>query len=188
MRNPGYTTHGNARKTNNIAFLDLTCPVRQFSGLTASTKTRWRCSGLALIRGYIRHIWGHWTRHPKLGAAQELQNFRELSVNVLKIKSGRSLCNKRKISARSSGTTPASRRLRRWSRGALLSWQVRARQGAGMEYDKNKMDEVVMALLYLTMFDDKPGRRAWKSHDWDTLDRLHEKGTSRTRRARRNRW
>ncbi len=128
MRNPGYTTHGNARKTNNIAFLDLTCPVRQFSGLTASTKTRWRCSGLALIRGYIRHIWGHWTRHPKLGAAQELQNFRELSVNVLKIKSGRSLCNKRKISARSSGTTPVSRRLRRESRGALLSWQVRARQ------------------------------------------------------------
>ena len=57
-----------------------------------------------------------------------------------------------------------------------------------MEYDKNKMDEVVLALLYLTMFDDKPGRRAWKSHDWDALDRLHEKGTSRTRRARRNRW
>ena len=45
-----------------------------------------------------------------------------------------------------------------------------------MEYDKNKMDEVVLALLYLTMFDDKLGRRAWKSHDWDALDRLHEKG------------
>ncbi len=45
-----------------------------------------------------------------------------------------------------------------------------------MEYDKNKVDEVVLALLYLTMFDDKPGRRAWKSHDWDALDRLHEKG------------
>jgi hypothetical protein len=37
-----------------------------------------------------------------LGAAQELQNFRELPVNVLKIKSDRDLCNKRKISARSS--------------------------------------------------------------------------------------
>lgn len=45
-----------------------------------------------------------------------------------------------------------------------------------MEYDKDKVDEVVLALLYLTMFDDKAGRRAWKSHDWDAMDRLHEKG------------
>jgi hypothetical protein len=45
-----------------------------------------------------------------------------------------------------------------------------------MEYDKEKVDEVVLALLYLTMFEDKPGRRAWKSHDWDAMDRLHEKG------------
>jgi hypothetical protein len=29
-----------------------------------------------------------------------------------------------------------------------------------MEYDKDKVDETVLALLYLTMFDDKPGRRA----------------------------
>ncbi len=45
-----------------------------------------------------------------------------------------------------------------------------------MEYDEDKVDEAVLALLYLTMFDDKPGHRAWKSHDWDALDRLHEKG------------
>ena len=45
-----------------------------------------------------------------------------------------------------------------------------------MEYNKDKVDEMVLALLYLTMFDDKPGSRAWKSHDWDALDRLHEKG------------
>lgn len=45
-----------------------------------------------------------------------------------------------------------------------------------MEYDKDKVDEMVLALLCLTMFDDKLGRRAWKSHDWDALDRLHEKG------------
>jgi len=45
-----------------------------------------------------------------------------------------------------------------------------------MEYDKDKVDEVVLALLYLTMLDDKPGWRAWKSHDWDAMDRLHEKG------------
>ncbi len=45
-----------------------------------------------------------------------------------------------------------------------------------MEYDTDKVDEAVLALLYLTMFEDKPGWRAWKSHDWDALDRLHEKG------------
>ncbi len=41
-----------------------------------------------------------------------------------------------------------------------------------MEYDKDKVDEMVLALLYLTL--DANGR-AWKSHDWDALDRLHEK-------------
>jgi hypothetical protein len=45
-----------------------------------------------------------------------------------------------------------------------------------MEYDKDKVDDGVPALLYLTMFDDKPSRRAWKSHDGDAMDRLHEKG------------
>lgn len=45
-----------------------------------------------------------------------------------------------------------------------------------MEYDKDKVDEAVLALLYLTMFEDKPGWRAWKSYDWDALNRLHEKG------------
>jgi Domain of unknown function (DUF6429) len=46
-----------------------------------------------------------------------------------------------------------------------------------MEYDKNKVDEMVLALLYLTMFDeDEYGARAWKSHDWDAMERLHAKG------------
>jgi hypothetical protein len=44
------------------------------------------------------------------------------------------------------------------------------------EYDEDKIDEMVLALLYLTMFEDKPGYRAWKGHDWDSLDRLHAKG------------
>jgi len=40
-----------------------------------------------------------------------------------------------------------------------------------MEYDKDKVDEMVLALLYLTMFDeDEYGARAWKSHDWDAMD------------------
>ena len=42
-----------------------------------------------------------------------------------------------------------------------------------MEIDTDKIDEAVLALLYLTLHD---GLRAWKGHDWDALDRLHSKG------------
>ena len=45
-----------------------------------------------------------------------------------------------------------------------------------MEYDKDKVDEMVLALLSLTMFREGSGWRAWKGHDWDAMDRLHEKG------------
>lgn len=45
-----------------------------------------------------------------------------------------------------------------------------------MEIDEEKVDEAVLALLYLTTFKDKPGWRAWKGHSWDVLDRLHRKG------------
>ena len=45
-----------------------------------------------------------------------------------------------------------------------------------MEIDEEKVDEAVLALLYLATFKDKPRWRAWKGHDWDALDRLHEKG------------
>jgi len=44
-----------------------------------------------------------------------------------------------------------------------------------MDYDKNKVDEMVLALLHLTSFHSAGSVRAWKSHDWDTLDRLFEK-------------
>ena len=43
-----------------------------------------------------------------------------------------------------------------------------------MEYDKDKVDEMVLALLYLTTHDQ--GARAWKGMDWDAMDRLHDKG------------
>ena len=42
-----------------------------------------------------------------------------------------------------------------------------------MEIDTDRIDEAVLALLYLTLHD---GFRAWKGHDWDALDRLHRKG------------
>jgi Domain of unknown function (DUF6429) len=46
-----------------------------------------------------------------------------------------------------------------------------------MDYHPDKVDEMVLALLWLTAFDvDEWGARAWKSHDWDALDRLHAKG------------
>jgi hypothetical protein len=45
-----------------------------------------------------------------------------------------------------------------------------------MEYDTDKVDEMVLALLYLTMFNNKHESRAWKTHDWDAMDRLHQKG------------
>jgi hypothetical protein len=45
-----------------------------------------------------------------------------------------------------------------------------------MEYDKDKVDEMILALLYLTTFKDGITSRAWKGLDWDSLDRLHEKG------------
>ena len=45
-----------------------------------------------------------------------------------------------------------------------------------MDYDEEKIDEMVLALLYLTTFRDKLEVRAWKGLDWDSLNRLHEKG------------
>ena len=42
-----------------------------------------------------------------------------------------------------------------------------------LDYDREKVDETVLALFWLTLHDD---RRAWKGHDWDALGRLHAKG------------
>jgi hypothetical protein len=62
---------------------------------------------------------------------------------------------------------------------SLREWQITLRssaQPAGrsrMEFDADKIDDATLALLYLTLHD---GTRAWKGHDWDTLDRLHDKG------------
>jgi hypothetical protein len=45
-----------------------------------------------------------------------------------------------------------------------------------MEINEEKIDEVVLALLYLNFHGDRNAVRAWKSFDWDAMDRLHEKG------------
>ena len=42
-----------------------------------------------------------------------------------------------------------------------------------MELDLEKIDRAVLALLHLGIHDDV---RAWKSFDWDAMDRLHKKG------------
>ena len=43
-------------------------------------------------------------------------------------------------------------------------------------FDKDKVDDATLALLWLTVHRDNFGPRAWKGFDWDTLDRLHAKG------------
>jgi len=47
-----------------------------------------------------------------------------------------------------------------------------------MDFDNDKIDEFTLALLFLVTHDrhDGFGARAWKGFDWDTLNRLHEKG------------
>ena len=42
-----------------------------------------------------------------------------------------------------------------------------------MALDTDKIDDAVLALLFLTRHDQW---RAWKGFDWDALSRLHRKG------------
>ena len=43
-----------------------------------------------------------------------------------------------------------------------------------MELDETKIDEAVLALLFLTL--DRKTHRAWKNLNFDAMDRLYEKG------------
>jgi hypothetical protein len=47
-----------------------------------------------------------------------------------------------------------------------------------MKYDEDKIDEYTLALLYLVVHErhERMGARAWKGFDWETLNRLHDKG------------
>jgi hypothetical protein len=42
-----------------------------------------------------------------------------------------------------------------------------------MDINSGKIDNAVLALLYLGLHD---GYRAWKGFDWDAMQRLYEKG------------
>ena len=42
-----------------------------------------------------------------------------------------------------------------------------------MNLDNDKIDQAVLALLYLGLHETN---RAWKGFDWDAMDRLHQKG------------
>jgi hypothetical protein len=42
-----------------------------------------------------------------------------------------------------------------------------------VELDESKVDDAILALLYLGLHD---GSRAWKGFDWDAMDRLHQAG------------
>jgi uncharacterized protein DUF6429 len=44
-----------------------------------------------------------------------------------------------------------------------------------IEYDSDKVDEVTLALLWLTHFSDSGTTRSWKGYDWDAMDRLYER-------------
>ncbi len=59
-----------------------------------------------------------------------------------------------------------------------------------MDYNSDKVDDMVLALLHLAIWEqDSEGARAWKSHDWDALDRLHAKGyISDPRRKAKSVW
>lgn len=46
-----------------------------------------------------------------------------------------------------------------------------------MKYNTEKVDEAVLALLYLAIHEPSEyGARVWKGHDWAALARLHEQG------------
>ena len=45
---------------------------------------------------------------------------------------------------------------------------------------QNRIDDAVLALLYLGIHDHDPvtGARTWKSFNWDAMNRLHEIGAT----------
>ncbi|MEX2556333.1 MAG: DUF6429 family protein [Actinomycetota bacterium] len=44
------------------------------------------------------------------------------------------------------------------------------------DFDTEKVDAAVLALLFLNSFQDQGVTRAWKGFDWDSMNRLHDRG------------
>ena len=45
-----------------------------------------------------------------------------------------------------------------------------------MDYDESKVDEMTLALMFLTSFSEHGITRSWKGYDWDAMGRLHAAG------------
>jgi len=42
--------------------------------------------------------------------------------------------------------------------------------------DWDKVDDLTLALMHLTRFEEQGAIRSWKGYSWDVLNRLHERG------------
>ena len=82
--------------------------------------------------------------------------------------------NLQRKGAPASGYQTWMQRLVRHSKSIQAIENVVSRwHNKAMNYDKDKVDEMVLALLFLTLHH---GGRSWKGQDWEALVRLHKKG------------
>jgi hypothetical protein len=58
----------------------------------------------------------------------------------------------------------------------VISIDRRGKEVMRVKYEENRVDEMVLALMHLTTFKESSGYRTWKNHDWEVMDRLHQKG------------
>jgi hypothetical protein len=54
-----------------------------------------------------------------------------------------------------------------------------------LKLNDQNVDDTVLAVLWLTLHN---GGRAWKSLDWEAMDRLHRKGLISNPASKANRW
>jgi len=45
-----------------------------------------------------------------------------------------------------------------------------------MDYNRAKVDELTLALIFLTSFSEEGVTRSWKGYDWEVMNRLHAAG------------
>jgi hypothetical protein len=45
-----------------------------------------------------------------------------------------------------------------------------------VDYDQSTVDEMTLALMFLTSFSERGVTRSWKGYDWDAMGRLHTAG------------